>query len=541
MRLSLSSFGWSAFLCAALGLAGPPSAAALTPESPEVKAAVAKGLKFLEGDASDDRTGAQALIALAFVKTDAPGNHPIIQRAVARIRDELSNSNDFDGGEQIYHLGLSLVFLSSADSVAYRREIDAVLSRLLARQKPHGGWGYPNMDTGDTSMTQYGVLGLWESYRVGANPPLQAWERVCNWLLRTQDPSGAFGYQGTDPGNFNLVMQNELRPSMAAAGLGSLYVCSDHFGLGVQRNAAAEKGRPSALKEVVKAAGRDKQKPTSVDLQRLRAATQLGNGWFNKNFTATPNEWPHYYYYAYERYQSFREAVEQINDKEPAWYTAIASHLIKTQAGDGRWDSQAGAVPDTSFSILFLVRGTKKSIQQALGAGTLVGGRGLPTDANDIQLRMGNVVRKPLAGPAAQLLSVMEDPSNPDFLAAAEGLAEVKLEPDDAQLPQQLVRLRKLAGGSSPEARIIALRLLAKTRDLDQVPLMIFSLNDPDLGVVREARDALRFVSRTFAAFGPEIPEGTYEVTAFEAQRRKAIEQWKAWYLSVRPEHTFAD
>jgi hypothetical protein len=156
-------------------------------------------------------------------------------------------------------------------------------------------------------------------------------------------------------------------------------------------------------------------------------------------------------------------------------------------------------------------------------------------------VRLGHVVRKPLSGPADQLLSVMEDPSNPEFLAAAESLAEVTLEPDDAQLPKQLVRLRKLAGGNSPEARAVALRLLGKTRDLNHVPLLIFALNDPDLRVVKEARDALRFISRTFDALGPEIPEGPYEVDQFDRQRRKAIQQWQDWYLSVRPEHTFED
>jgi hypothetical protein len=534
------------FLALGLCLLCPAAAVAVTPESAEVKAAVDKGLKYLQANyAEDGRVGAMALAGLAFVKTDAPRDHPVVQAAVKKIREELNNKEaDFDGSEQIYHLGLSLIFLASADGAAYRSEIDTILRRLLAAQKGHGGWGYPEQQTGDTSMTQYGVLGLWESYRIGANPPLTAWEKVCNWLMRTQDPSGAFGYQGIDPGSFSLVKQEEIRPSMAAAGLGSLYVCAEHFGLGQQRAAhTGGKTVPNALKEVKKPAGqgREKQRPATVDMQRLRSATQLGNNWFARNFTPQPGEWPHYYYYAYERCQSFREEVEQTREKEPAWYTSIGNVLLKEQAADGSWSSQAGQVPDTAFSILFLIRSTQKSIQQALGSGTLVGGRGLPTDASNIEVRLGNVVRKPLSGPADQLLSVMEDPSNPEFLAAAESLAEVTLEPDDAQLPKQLVRLRKLAGGNSPEARAVALRLLGKTRDLNHVPLLIFALNDPDLRVVKEARDALRFISRTFDALGPEIPEGPYEVDQFDRQRRKAIQQWQDWYLSVRPEHTFED
>lgn len=548
MHASFRKVGWIGCVCAVLGL-GTRAAelSALTPESPEVKAAVAKALKYLEAEAANEsRTGGLALAGLAFVKTEANNSHPVVKRATEQIRVELDKKDgEFDGSEQIYHVGLSLIFLATADGVANRREIDALLVRLVSLQKDHGGWGYPNATTGDTSMTQYGVLGMWEAYRIGANPPLDKWAKVCDWLLRTQDISGAFGYQGTETTSNTRVSQNEVRPSMAAAGLGSLYVCADQFGLNQNRAPEAGKDVPSALKEVKKkSGGREKQRPSSFDpqhQQRLREALKLGNEWFanSKNFSTAPAEWPHYYYYAYERYQSFREAVEQINDKEPVWYTEIAAHLIKTQSAAGSWHSQAGEVPDTAFSILFLIRGTKKSIQQALGAGTLVGGRGLPTDASKLQMRAGNVVRKPLSGPADQLLSVMEDPNNPEFLAAIEGLAEVKLEPDDAQLPQQLVRLRKLAGGSSPEARIVALRMLAKTRALDHVPLLIFALNDPHLGVVREARDALRFISRKFDTLGPEIPEGMYELAPFEAERRKAIEQWKTWYLSVRPEYSF--
>jgi hypothetical protein len=328
---------------------------------------------------------------------------------------------------------------------------------------------------------------------------------------------------------------------MAAAGLGSVYVCAQHFGLASDRQKERNKGLPSALREVKKPGARESQRSTGVDSQRLKAAMQRGNGWFDRNFTTNPPEWKHYYIYAYERYASFREEVDGIKVAEPAWYTDIANDLIKTQGGDGSWNSQAGSVPDTAFAVLFLIRSTKKSIEAALGAGTLVGGRGLPTDTANVEMRMGNVVRKPLAGPASQLLSVMEDPSNPEFLAAIEGLTEVKLDPDDAQLPQHLVRLRKLAGGSSPQARAAALRVLGRTRDLNNVPLLIFALNDPELGVVQAARDALRFTSRRFESFGPEIPEGTYEVEKFEKDRRKAIAEWKAWYLSVRPDHQFDD
>ena len=45
--------------------------------------------------------------------------------------------------------------------------------------------------------------------------------------MQTQDPSGGFGYQGTISPNVGaLVDQTEIRPSMTAAGSGSLYICA---------------------------------------------------------------------------------------------------------------------------------------------------------------------------------------------------------------------------------------------------------------------------------------------------------------------------
>jgi hypothetical protein len=341
-----------------------------------------------------------------------------------------------------------------------------------------------------------------------------------------------------------MVKQDEIRPSMAAAGLASVFVCADHFNLNSPQEKKSERaGLPSALKPVKgQQEQRSGQKPASVDTARVKNAMALGNRWFDRNFTSKPDEWQHYFYYAFERYQSFRELAEGNSPKEPKWYTDIANVLLKSQGADGSWSGQAGGVPDTAFAVLFLSRSTKKSIIKALGAGTLIGGRGLPTDTSNVAMRLGNVVRKPLSGPADKLLSVMENTEDPDFLAAVEGFAEKRLEPDDAQLPEQMARLKKLAEGDSPAARAVALRALARTRDLDQVPLLIFALRDPDWGVVREARDGLRFISRKFEQWGPEIPYGDdYDRERIEAERHKAIEAWKDWYRSIRPEYVFEE
>ena len=62
-------------------------------------------------------------------------------------------------------------------------------------------------------MTQYGVLASWEAKKNGFVVPVDSIERVLMWLMRTQDPSGGWGYQGVDPGpgtstEITLVKQN---------------------------------------------------------------------------------------------------------------------------------------------------------------------------------------------------------------------------------------------------------------------------------------------------------------------------------------------
>ena len=87
---------------------------------------------------------------------------------------------------------------------------------------------------------------------------------------------------------------------------------------------------------------------------------------------------------------------------------------------------------------------------------------------------------------------------------------------------EQLVR------GGEPAVRLLAVRALGRTGNLDYVPTLIYALTDPDRDVVLEARDALEFVSRRFDGFGP--PDGFTE-----KQRFDAVEAWKNWYRSLRP------
>lgn len=506
--------------------------AALTPESPEVKAAVQKGVAFLSNADGEARIGGLAIAALALVKNNVPDDNPRVQAAVRAIRAGIEDGSLEKGAESMYSLGMSIIFLCNADPTKYRRDIEKLLEIQAKTQKPFGAWGYEYAGTGDTSMTQYAVLSMWEAHEVGFDVPLERWEKVANWLLRTQDISGGFSYQGTDPEKFQRIQQPEVKMSMCAAGASSLYICSDHFGMvSLGGNKNDDDDIPDELKE---AGGgrrrRGKASTSNVDRSLMETAREDADKYFDKNFTVKVPQYVHYYLYAMERYQSFREAAAGRIGQEAEWYDQGAKFLLESQAENGAWHSECGEVPDTAFSVLFLIRSTRKSITKAryFGGGTLVGGRGLPSGEGAAFVRSGRVKKKALAGPADELFAAMDSPDNEQYQRALDDLEEISYDADAEELNKQADRFKKLVADGPPEARVAAVRSLARTRDLNHVPTLIFALDDPDSEVFREAVGGLRFLSRRLT--DQDIPtDPTPE------QRQEAIREWKQWFLAIRP------
>lgn len=493
---------------------------------------VNKAVAFLQTK-KESRPGGEALVGLAMLKSGAPKDHPRVVQALDAVLASMAPGKALP--DEMYTPNVEMLFLNELDRQAHRAAILQLFNFVKSKQKEHGGWGYLNRPTGDTSMTQYAVLAMWELSQHGIEMPVDTWERVANWLLRTQDPNGAFGYQGIDPGNFERVEQREVRASMAVAGLGSLYICAHYLGLETTTQSQGEIS--TALSRVDKGKPVRRQRLTSkVDPVKVTNAEYDGQRWMQVNYSIQPQAVPylHYYLYTLERYESFRELERGVAEQEYQWYDDGVRLLMRTQQPDGSWRSMNTELVDTSFAILFLMRSTQKSLGKAglLAAGTLIGGRGLPKDLSTAQLRNGEIVAKPLAGPAEKLLSVLDNPADPTYLAAVEGFREMTLEADEATLSRQAVRLRKLAGGEEPEARLAAVVALARIRDLDNVPTLIYALSDPDPQIVNAALEGLRFVSRKFRGLG----DGAIKD---ESSRKAAIDRWKAWYRTVRPEASF--
>lgn len=527
---------WAYLIAIAVFACAAPTHA-VTPESPEVLAAVDKGLKFLESvsEANDPHLatdlGAKCLVGLAFHKRGLPDDHPRIQAAIEACRDSVEEEKRVS---HLYSKGLAIIFLAEMNAEAHRELINTYAGMLRGHQMPEGGFTYTGYGSGDTSQTQYAALSYWEMLNNGMSPDAESVQRCVKWLMRTQDPSGVWGYQAIDPGSYKLVEQtNKPGVSMSAAGMGGALILGNALGLlkgggsAATEQAAVEELPPALRRADLK---NKKQAPTlpagDVDRQQLTETLQRGRGWFDKNFKVQVSEYQSYYLYSVERYKSFEEYLSGEVVEEPEWYNAGYEHLKETQAADGSWNDSAGPACATAFATLFLLRSTQQTIKASLGEGTLVGGRGLPTDLSKVKIRGGKLVVQSQPTEVDQLLDMLDDSKSGGLDSLLDDPAALRVTNVG---PEQARRLQQIVRSGPPEGRLMAVRALSRLRSIDYAPTLIFALSDPDKRVVREARDGLRFVSRNFEGFGP--PDN-FE----EPEQLQAVEKWKAWYASVRPD-----
>src|SRR5262249_16071798 len=153
-----------------------------------------------------------------------------------------------------------------------------------------------------------------------------------------------------------------------------------------------------------------------------------GNYWFTQHYSLESEGHTHYYLYAYERYQSFREAANKTSDTNPKWYNDVVYMLRKTQAPEGNWNGSDGAAVSTSFARLRLRGSEKKTIAtvaapKKLGDGVLLGGLGLPKNTADIQEKDGKLIESPLAGTIDELVATIEKNDTPELERLAESQA----------------------------------------------------------------------------------------------------------------------
>lgn len=533
---------------AAISLLAPDSAWALTPDSPEVKEVIGKAVRYLEGEGAGSHgnyPGAKALIAMCILKHykdtgrgDAAHDHPKVVEAVQSIQEALQKG--LTPQQLVYNTGICLLFLLELDHKRYHSEMVQLLALQRTCQRDTGGFDYGGTGGvfhGDISVSQYGVLGMWACRMAEIPVPMEDWERVTNWLLRVQDPGGGYGYKATDPGNTTRVSQPEVRQSLSAAGLGSLCICAATI-LAPPEEKPKETGPPQ-LTRVQKLIPPSQERSTTISMAPVNEALALGKGYFSTHYKpdyAMDNaSWIHYYMYAMERYKSFLAELQPKEKEDNKWYDDGYAMLAKSQTPSGGFRTLGDPVLDTCFGVLFLMRSTEKIIQHAktFGGGILTGGKGLPENAADLLIAPGGIRTKPLKGTTAELLGklALDDPQMDAVLAGLEGKSLVE---EGDRLNDVQKRLHALmAKAKTPQAKAAALELIGRTRNLDEAPLLIEALKDPDPAVLLAAVEALRFLARKFGNAG--------YYGADENGRKQAIQRWKAWYRDIRPNAVFAD
>jgi hypothetical protein len=518
------------------------TALALTPESPKVRKLTADAVKFLESGEDHAKLGGVCLKGLACYKyyhrykdlgvSDI--DRPQVKYAVNFVRNQLKSGLNREDETLNYSLGIAIIFLCEIDGnqKAYRSEIQQLLNIFYAAQRPNGSWGYPNKQTGDMSQTQYGVLGSWYAMKKGYQVPANSLERAVDWIIRTQDPSGQFPYQGYDPGpgNYNRVRQGAVRFTMSPAALGCLYIAEDLAGLSGQR----QQVKKTDVFKSTKAVARPKR--ISVNGPMLQRAIADGNRWYNANHTLAKLDTGknfHYYLYSFERYHAMKSFSEGTRGQAAPWYDAGVGVLAETQDKDGMWSGTRGPIVSTSFAMLFLLRSMEIAIEDTAG-GQSRGGYQLPDDLTRLtadNLRDGQVVGPKKATDIEAILKLIAEGDLADLTVVMPSLDDYVLDEDRIERKKQVTQLRATLASGGFRNRLAAAKMIAGSGDIENVPHLIFALTDGDHRVMRTARNGLRLISRKFKGFGLSDLPTTEE-------KELAAKNWRRWYQSVRPEVT---
>lgn len=564
--------GWL-IICLA-GLFGlPRSSPAAEPDIPpelkqSVDKAIAQAVVWLKQQPFPYGKGEGSLIAYALLKTKVSPDSPIIVQhrdaVLARIEQGFYDPTDVAAISIInYEAGCDAMFLESLDPDAYRDQLTIIRDFLIAKQLESGGWYYtqvPPNTLGDTSITQYAMLGLWAIHRSGLDVPRDVWARCAKYFISTQRIGGGFSYHPSetrDPG------PSSSTPSMTAAGYGTALLTQLLlFGPDATPAVAAaptlERKRfgvlqqlPDPEEEAKKAAARRPTGNASVGREAykkmLPAAEQALSQFFEDGMRG-PH--PIYFLYGCERAGAIsgNPQIGEIN-----WYEKGADFLVKRQERDGRWDLAANysAEADTSFAILFLSRATATLVprprKRMVAGGLLVGGRGLPDELDTVSVTAGEIKPHVPKGDVDQLLTALEQPTEVNLPEVTQAIVESVSLDNPEGLVGQLPRLRQLIRHPDAEVRQVAIWALARSGDFREAPRLIESLDDPDLYVAWEASMGLCVLSRLPLGINspggssplpiapPGVQDENPDPNAAATWRKNLRIAWDVWYQRARP------
>jgi hypothetical protein len=494
------------------------------PAAAQQEPAVLSGIQFLRSHYQGQQVGQSAMIALALIKAEVPASDRDLAVCLERIRSRFTTSTyepEAGSGAGVYEAGVTSMVLANQDAESNRMWIRLVAEYLLSKQKANGSWDYSYRQNGDTSISQYAVLGLWEAENAGVDIPPSVWDRAATWYMSTQSGAGSWCYHRDEA-------QHPETLSMTAAGVGSLLICQRQL----DRYRNTRKGTSTLLKSLTAETGFGDYRPANSNAA-MDQAIKRGMGWVSANFAFTNEQvvgqTPYYMLYGIERIGALadREKIGRVD-----WYDKGRAFIQSTQRTDGAWNGGHGTEMNTVWAILFLTKSTQKTLKRVivkkLGAGTLLGGRELKGDLTAMTVAGGRVVNRPMNGAVEGMLAVLEDPRAVQGDSAVAGMVDRYYQEGPEVLRPYKVRFRKMLSDRDPGVRRVALWALAHTGDLDVVPTLIESLLDPDDEVMGAAKLGLQLLSRKIDGIGPEASSPPEE-------RQAAAAQWRNWYDAIKP------
>lgn len=297
---------------------GPERFAGYVEISPEVQAAIDKGLQYLAltqqedgawgGETWPKHAGVSGFCLMALLSSGSvPGEGPYgaeAQKAVDFLVDQIKPSGfiatKWTSYGPMYGHAVATLALSEAYGMSPREDMRPKLRQavnvIIKSQHPDGGWRYLPVPTGDSdiSVTVCQVVALRSARNAGFTVPKATIDRAVEYVGRCARPDGSFSYQaGGGQPSFPCT----------AAGLTTLY------GAGVYEDQRLELG----LAHLFRVA-------PDVD-----SRTRWGGD-------------AHYFYGHYYAIQ----AMYQAGGKHwEAWYPKIAKALVERQDRDGGWDEGA--------------------------------------------------------------------------------------------------------------------------------------------------------------------------------------------------------
>jgi len=315
-------------------LAGPAGAA--TPE--QVDQAIERAKKYIysqqkggnwdhdvkDGNAKKTQAGGYTAIATyALLAAGESPQDPRIKQAC-----EYLYTVDMTG---IYALGLRTQvwnLIQQTPQVKAAIKHDATLLYDCAKNNsPKGVYHYTTAQKGyDHSCSQYGVLGAWACAQQGFEMPTDYWAWVDKAWKQQQRHDGGWAYSDSE-----AAEERGSTPSMTAAGVATLFITQDYLNQGRGADCRGNLSDP---------------------------AIDKGLAWMSKHEKAIRNGNP-YTLYGIERI-GVASGLKYFGTMD--WYRDGADAFVRRQAKDGNW----GDVPNTSFGILFLVRGRAPVVMNKL-------------------------------------------------------------------------------------------------------------------------------------------------------------------------------